>query len=299
MANGIISTTNPRFILAALCGASLLCALPGCDKDRDDGPQTASAVAPAPRPEALSLAISEIKSGKAADAQKRLEAFLAQEQKSVYKPEALYLLGQSLAAQGQYAEGKNKLDETIGATEDRTLKALAMLGRADCNMAMQKFSLASRQYHWLETMYRDVKAVPQDELMYKLGLACKKAGFQETADYWFKQVIDLYATGPWFLEAKAQHSKYTPADPDEKPRVYTLEVNSFGDQKKAEAEAATLREKGYRDVQVIASTRNSLPCYEVHIGKFGNKSDALRAQTDAELAGLSVTLRPALIEPLK
>jgi len=299
MANGIVSTLNPRLILAALCGALLLCALPGCDPDREDGQAAASAVAPAPRPEALALAISEIKSGKSADAQKRLEVFLAQEQKSVYRPEALYLLGQSLAGQGQYAEGKNTLDEAISATEDRALKALAMLGRADCNMAMQKYSLASRQYHWLEMMYRDVKAVPQDELMYKLGLACKKAGSQETADYWFKQVIDLYATGPYFSQAKAQHSKYSPADPDEKPRVYSLEVSEFGDQQKADAEAAILREKGYRDVQVIATTRNSLPCYEVHVGKFGNKSDALRAQTDAELAGLSATIRPGIIEPLK
>ena len=73
----------------------------------------------------------------------------------------------------------------------------------------------------------------------------------------------------------------------------------FGDKQKAEAEAAGLREKGYRDVQVISTTRNSFPIYEVHVGKFGNKSDALRAQTDAELAGLSTTIRPGIIEPLK
>ncbi|MGD0090942.1 MAG: SPOR domain-containing protein [Planctomycetota bacterium] len=299
MANGTVFSSALKLIPAVLCAALLLCALPGCDDDRDGAPAGASATAAAPRPEALVLAVSEIKGGKSADAQKRLEAFLAQEQKSVYRPEALYLLGQSLAAQGQYAEGKNKLDEAVSQAQDRTLKALAMLGRADCNMAMQKFSLASRQYHWLETMYRDVKAVPQDELLYKLGLACKKAGFPETADYWFKQVIDLYATGPYFADAKKEHSKYTPADPDEKPLQYTLEVSNFGDQQKAEKEAAILREKGYRDVQVISTTRNSFPCYEVHIGKFANKSDALRAQTDAELTGLSVKIRPGIIEPLK
>ena len=101
----------------------------------------------------------------------------------------------------------------IDSAGDRTLKALAMLGRANCNLAMQKYSLASRQYHWLETMYRDVKAVPQDEVLFKLGLATKKAGCPETADYWFKQVIELYATGPYAAQAKLQHSKYNPRGP--------------------------------------------------------------------------------------
>ena len=188
MANDIVPKLVRRVLAAALCAALLAC-LNGCDNDRDEGADAPRVTTRAPRPEALTLAINEIKASKPADAQARLEAFLAQEQKSAYRPEALYLLGQSLAAQGQYAEGKKKLDDAISATDDRTLKALAMLGRADCNMAMRKYSLASRQYHWVETMYRDVKAIPQDELMYKLGLCCKKAGFPETADYWFKQVI--------------------------------------------------------------------------------------------------------------
>ena len=298
MAYDIVLRRVSRGVAAVLCGVVLV-ALSGCDNDRDEERAPASATTSSSRPEALTTAIAEIKGGRAADAQKRLEAFLEQEKKSRYRPEALYLLGQSLAAQGEYAAGKNRLDDAISATEDRTLKALAMLGRADCNMAMQKFSLASRQYHWIETMYRDVKAVPQDEVMYKLGLACKKGGFPETADYWFNQVIELYATGPYAADAKLQNSKFTPPDPSEQGRVYTLEVSIFGDKKKAEDEAAILREKGYRDVQVISTTRNSNPVFELHIGKFGNKNDAIRAQTDAELAGMKTTIRPALIEPLK
>jgi TolA-binding protein len=286
--------------VATLAIASLAL-LTGCDKDkdRDEGPVAAASVAPAPRPEALALAISEIKAGKPAEAQARLEAFLEQESKGVYEPEAQYLLGQAMAAQGQHEEGKNHLEKAIDDTKDRNLKALAMLGRADCNMALNKFQLASRQYHWLETMFRDVKAIPQDELMYKLGLATKKAGATETADYWFKQVINLYATGSYADDAKREHSAYNPSDPNVAPRVYTLEVTTFATRKKADAEAEILREKGYRDVQIVETTRNSHPVFEVHVGKFGNKTDAIRAQTDAELAGLPTTIRPAIIEPLK
>jgi hypothetical protein len=136
-------------------------------------------------------------------------------------------------------------------------------------------------------------------LMYKLGLSTKKAGASETADYWFKQVINLYATGPYAEDAKREHSAYNPADPDVAPRVYTLEVTTYSTRQKADAEADILREKGYRDVQIVQTTRNSFPIYEVHVGKFGNKTDAIRAQTDAELAGLPTTIRPAIFEPIK
>jgi hypothetical protein len=135
--------------------------------------------------------------------------------------------------------------------------------------------------------------------MYKLGLACKQAEAPETADYWFKQVIELYSTGPYAADAKLQHSKYTPADPNAEPRVYSLEINTFTTREKADAEADTLRQKGYGEVYIVESTRNSYPVYEVHLGRFGNQNDAIRAQTDAELAGLPTTIRPALIEPLK
>ncbi|HEY3324444.1 MAG TPA: tetratricopeptide repeat protein [Planctomycetota bacterium] len=277
--------------------------LVGCEKGREDGPApaaaTATATARSPRPEALSAAADDIRGGRPAEAQKRVEGFLEQEPKSLYAPEAKYLLGQSIAAQGEHEKAKKVLDDAIDNTEDRTLKALAMLGRADCNLAMGKFSLASRQYHWLETMYRDVKAVPQDEVMYKLGMSCKKAGFTETADYWFNQVVNLYSTGPYFEKAKMENSKFTPPEPGAAPRIYTLEVSQFAKKEKAESEAAIMREKGYRDVQVVETTQNSFPVYQVHIGKFANESDAIRAQTDAELAGLKVKPHPAIIEPLK
>jgi hypothetical protein len=209
------------------------------------------------------------------------------------------MLGQAFAKQGDYEEGKSHLELAIDNTNDRTLKALAMMGRADCNLAMEKYSLASRQYHWLETMCRDVKALPQDEVMYKLGLATKRAGFPDTADYWFNQVIELYATGPYAADARRENSKYNPTDPDEKPLIYSLELKSFSDEAKANAEADKLRAKGYRDVEVIATTINSFPTFEVHCGKFTNKNDAKRAKVDCELAGIPATIRPAIIEPLK
>ena len=259
-----------------------------------------AAVPPAERPEPLSTATREIREGHPADAQARLEVFLKDEpKKSPYRAEGLYLRGQSLAAQNKLEEAKKELDRAIDATDDRTLKALAMFGRADCNLSMRNFSLASRQYHWLETMYRDVKALPQDELMYKLAVSCKHTGATTTANYWFKQILELYATGPYAEKAKLEHTKFTPTDPNVEPRVYTLLVSTFSKIDKAEVEAAILREKEYRDVQIVERTVNSFQIFEIHVGKFIHRNDAVRAQTDAELAGLPTSIRPSMLQPIK
>lgn len=283
-----------RVAASMLCGTAGLFVLSGCN-DRENATPSVSA---APRPETLQLAIVEIRGGQAASAQQRCEVFLAENKDSNYAPEAQYLLGQAYAAQGDFKSAKKHLERAIDDTDDRTLKALGMLGRADANMGLGEYSLASRQYHWIETMYRDVKAIPQDELMFKLGLACKKAEAPGTADYWFSQVIESYATGPYYEKARLEHSAYSP-EKTPAPRVYTLEVATFSSEEKAIAEARALQDKGYRNVEVISTTRNSNPVYEVHVGKFENRSDALRAYTDAELAGLPTKIRPAVIEPLK
>jgi TolA-binding protein len=280
------------FTLACL----LLIVLTGCDGRTEDA--AASAALP-PRPEAVAQAARDIKAGQHAAAEQALLAFLKENQGNYYAPEAEYLLGQAIAAQGHYEDGKSHLETAIDNANSRTLKALAMLGRADCNMALRKYSLASRQYHWLETMYRDVKAIPQDEVLFKLGMATKAAGCPETADYWFNQVIELYATGPYAAQAKTQNSKYNPPDPDAQPLVFSLEVSVFANEDKANAEAEALRAKGYRNIEVVATTRNSNPVFEVRMGRFQNRNEAVRAQTDAELAGLNTTIRPGAIEPLK
>ena len=289
-----------RALTTILFVAIVVIPIVGCDKNEDEREANSMFTASQPRPAALTAAAEDLKSNKPKMAEDRLQVFIKAEPKSGFWPEAQYMLGQSFAKQGDYEEAKKHLELAIDNSGDRTLKALAMMGRADCNLAMEKYSLASRQYHWIETMYREVKALPQDEVMYKLGLATKRAGFPDTADYWFNQVIELYGTGPYAADAKRENTKYNPpADSDEKPLVYSLEMKSFSDETKANAEADKLRAKGYRDVEVIATTQNSNPVYEVHCGKFFNKNDAKRAKTDCDLAGIPATIRPAIIEPLK
>ena len=300
--NRLCSFLKPWTINAARVGlvGLLLAGVTGCDKDDQDGPVPASSTKVIPtRPEALSLARQDIKAGNGPSAQQRVEAYLKENRTTPFRAEAEYLLGQAFTTQGDFETGKKHLEIAIDEAQDRDLKAFAMLGRANCNMEMKAYHLASRQYHWLETMYRDVKGLPQDEIMFKLGLSSKRAGAPETADYWFNRVIELYATGPYAEDAKRENSKYTPSNSSDKPLVYSLEFKNYNDEKKANEEADILRAKGYRDVEVIPTSRNGFATWEVHIGKFYNKNDAQLAKTDADLAGLDTHIRPAIVEPMK
>jgi TolA-binding protein len=286
-------------ILFAMFLALLL--LQGCDKD-NDGRIDASAqyVGDAARPVEIVQAYTELQSGRPAQAYAMAQGFMDSHPGSPYRSEANYVAGRALADQGQFEQGKERLESVIDKTNDRSLKALAMLGRADCNMGMEKYALASRQYHWIEFKYKDVKALRHDEVMFKLGLAAKKANNQDWADYWFNQVNELYNTSPYAERARQESSRFTPAAfKPEKPLVFFLQANVFDKSERAEEAAAALRSKGYRDVEVVPSTRSSMPVYELHVGKFMSRAEAGRAQVDAQLAGLSTSVRPGTVEPMK
>ncbi|HLX60320.1 MAG TPA: SPOR domain-containing protein [Planctomycetota bacterium] len=293
------SRTLSSTVTALLIATAVLAALPGCDKEEDRIEIQAAYFGDSSRPSEITMAYSSLQNGQPGQAYAAAQGYIDAHPGSPYLPEAYYISGEALAAQGQYDDGKERLEVAIDKTNDRNLKALAMLGRADCNMGLEKYHLASRQYHWIELKYKDVKPLHQDELMFKLGLAAKKSGNGDWADYWFNQVNELYHTGPYAERARQENSHFTPPpDSREKPLVYFLEADAFSSPEKAEAGAANLRAKGYKDVEVVPSTRNSFKVYEIHIGKFTNKADAGRAQVDAKLAGLSTTLRPGTVEPL-
>ncbi|MEI6232546.1 MAG: SPOR domain-containing protein [Planctomycetota bacterium] len=307
-ARGIVSRRVSVF-LVSVCALTALILLPGCDsqeerrieasqkyfsyKNEDASPSST-------RPGQITQAYSELQGGQHSQAFTTANSFAESNPENPYRYEALYIAGQALAGQGQFQQGKDRLEVVIDKTKDRNLKALAMLGRADCNMGMEKYSLASRQYHWIQVNYKEVKALQQDEVMFKLGLASKKANNIEWADYWFNQVNELYHTGPYAERARQENSRFTPPpDKNAKPLQYYLEAYEYSRVEKAEESATMLRSKGYRDVEVVPTTRNTKPVYEVRVGKFLNRAAAGRAQVDAELAGLSTSVRPGMIEPLK
>lgn len=269
-------------LLAAGCGGKKTAELP------------AQNLTPPQRPEALKTAADQIRAGQGAAAEQTATAWLAQHKGDPFEAEGHYLAGQAQFAQGKYQAAKESQDFAVDLAPERTTKALAMLARADCNFQMGNYHLASRQYHWLEELYRDVTAVPNDEVLFKLGMSAKMAGFPETADYWFDKVVELHATGTYAAEARRQHSKLGPAESGE-PTYYTLELASFGDESKALAEAETYRQKGYRDVQVQKTSMLGTTYYAIHVGKYFNKLDANQAKEDAELAGLNPAIRPGVI----
>ncbi|MCW8131242.1 MAG: SPOR domain-containing protein [Planctomycetota bacterium] len=245
------------------------------------------------RPADFNFAIQDIKANRGAEAETRMKAWLDQDDNvlSPDRPEAFYLLGQAQFIQGKYKEAKVSHDIAEDRAKDRTVKALAQFARAECNYELEKYSLAIDQYMWIEQFYRDVMAVPQDEVLYKLGMSNKKLGFTDTADYWFHRVVELYAGSKLADEAKRQHSKLGAGENGD-PKYYSLEVATFTKEDKANAEADVYRQKGYANVRVEPYTKMGNQYYGVMLGRYFNKMDAKRAQEDAELAGMSASIRP-------
>jgi len=286
-----------RFHSLLLVGSFLLVPLIGMTVSSAEGQETkaeAVDVQLPTRPDALMQAETKIRAGQAREAETELRGWLAAQPDSPYVPEAHYLLGQARFVQEDYAGAKFFHDKVLDRKKlDRNLKALALFGRAECNYHMSSYHKASRQYHWLETFYRDVRAVPHDELLFKLGMATRKAGFEETANYWFNKTVELYATSPWGQRAREMNTKLN-GSKDGNPTWYALEVGKYDDEAKALADAEELRKKGYADVKVeeVKSINNY---YRLTVGRFFNRNEALRAQEDADMAGLDTSIHPGLL----
>jgi len=203
-----------------------------------------------------------------------------------------------LFSQGKYKAAKEEFETVIAAEPSRPLKARAKFGRADCNFALGKYHLASRQYNVLEQFYRDVDELPRDEVLYKLGLACKRAGAIDLADYWFSRVFELYAKGKFAARARREHSRLGVAARG-KEIPYTIEAASFSKREKAEACAAKLDAAGYKHVQIVPVTVMGNRYYDVHVGSYASRIEAAQAQNAMILAGYSAAVRPATIKVFK
>jgi hypothetical protein len=204
---------------------------------------------------------------------------------------------QIMVEQGGYKEAKERFEAIIKSNVSRSIDGRAKIGRADCNYGLGKYSLASRQYHWVEQFYRDVPDVKQDEVMYKLGMACKKAEAIDLADYWFGQVIEFYATGAYAEKARVEHSGLALTGNVETP--YTVEVGSFTTEKKAREFADKLEADGYEQVAVVPTTAMGFSYWDVHVGRYRTKLEAKQKENEMIVAGLGAAVRPAAIRLFK
>jgi cell division septation protein DedD len=134
-------------------------------------------------------------------------------------------------------------------------------------------------------LYRDVTAIPQDELFFKLGMSEKMQDNPDSANHWFEKVVELYATGTYAGEARRLHTKLGPAKSADS-KFFSVELGSFKDEAEALKEAEIYRKKGYRQVHVVKIPGMLEPSYSVRIGKYYNRNDAKRAEDDAQLAGM-------------
>jgi len=243
------------------------------------------------RPAELSTAIVEIKAGQGGLAEQRMDTWIKDHAGNPFFAEAYYLRGQAEIVQGKWQEAKISHDIAEDNALTRELKALAMLSRADCNVKLRKVTLGIQQYQQLEMLYRDVTAVSHEEVLFKLGMANKELDCTEAADFYFNKVIEHYATGKYAEQARKLNSKLGHSETDS-VTFYALEMATFTDAKQALEQAEIYKQKGYQNVKVVEVREFEAAEYSVRVGKFLNRNAAKRAKEDAELTGLTASIKP-------
>lgn len=273
-----------KAILAVLLVVALLARFDAVRVSAEEG-QGKADVAAAPMPAALAQATRDIKAARNEQAELTTRKWLGRNEKHASAPLAHYLLGQALYGQKRFEEAHKSHDKAYDSAKDRSLKALALFARADSSFKLKKYEKAGRSYLWVDHLYRDVTAVPQDELFFKMGMCEKLRDNPDSANHWFEKVVELYATGPFAEEARRMHTKLGPSKSTDS-NFYSVELGSYKDEAQALKEAEIFRKKGYRGVHVVKLSGMFEPSYSVRSGKFFNRNDAKRAEDDAQLAGM-------------
>jgi tetratricopeptide (TPR) repeat protein len=178
----------------------------------------------------------------------------------------------------KYKEATVDFEEAIRASGDRTLRALALLGAGDSYYALQDWDRAHNCYHAVEHQYRDIAAVSQEEVMFKLGVVNRTRGFTRTADEWFDKVNEYYPNGKYGAEARRRHSNLSNC-------YYGIEVASYQDEPRARECASDLKARGFQNVVIQHESRFATLFYCVVIGKYINRLEAERAKSLEPMPG--------------
>jgi len=241
------------------------------------------------RPAELSQSIADIQSHRAANAARRLVDWINANKEHPARPEAWYLLGQAQQALGDFDAARESHDEAQSTANDRTLKALATFALGEDKYQLKRYNGAASEWESVEHKYRDVAAIPMDELFFKLGMAYKKDGQVESADTWFSRVLDYYGSSKYASLARAEHSRLRDED---RVGYFRLEVAQFGKEREAQKDAVAWRKKGYFNVQVREQNPGDDATYSVEVGQYVNRTDAERAQEDLSIMGVDSKVLP-------
>jgi len=165
---------------------------------------------------------------------------------------------------------------------DRSVKAQATLGLAHTAFAQDRYGEAEKIY--MEVLRSHKGYVPQDETMYRLGIALARQGQWEDAAGYLQEVLNRWPDGEFARLAKAKL-------PSVLERHFTVQVGAFTKRPLAEARLEELAQKGFQG-EIVAIEMDGVPGYAVRSGRLSSWVRATSHAVRLEAAGFSTYALP-------
>lgn len=236
------------------------------------------ATAPAPKPPPAAdydslfrTATRHFLEGNYVSARIEYERFLKLESDSPRAAEARYRIGLCYLAEEHYEDAHRYFDMAVAGTPDKSLRALAMLGKAEASFSRQNFKEALESYRGaMETAPIEVV---NEELLYRASVAAQRAGEWDIARHYMQRIVTEFPDGEYAEQVRDLLKE--PGRVGEKP--YAVQVGAFSKSQTAESLVRELKAAGLPAyVQTVVRRGRKLHC--VRVGPYATwlEADAMR-----------------------
>jgi len=203
--------------------------------------------------------------GDYAAAIEKLSTFLRDNAGSSRADEAYYLRGLAKRRTDDPGGAKDDLNSAIAATQNKELRAKALVALGDLAYEGDDMALAENMYRQaLADIERGQK--PSDHAHYRLGTVLQRQGRWTEADVQFDRVVYLFGDSQLArLAARRTHCT-----------AWTIQAGAYADKRRADLAAKRLRDKKLPAVS-RATLRDGKPLFLVLVGRFASYEQAAAA----------------------
>jgi len=194
---------------------------------------------------------------------------------------ASLLEGRSYLALRQFHQAETAFRRGLtggGTTKD--VRAGLELGLADGLYGQERYPEAAHRYRGVLRGSADL--IPADEAMFKLGLACQRAGLWEEAARHFARLSQEYPRSPR-AETARRYAGVTRGS-------FSLQCGAFGSASAANRLAGELRAKGFGAALVPITGADGGSLTAVRTGSYRTWAEATRLRSRVQAAGFEARI---------
>lgn len=162
----------------------------------------------------------------------------------------------------------------------KDLRAGLALGLADSLYGQERYPEAAQRYRELIRSFADL--IPADEALFKLGLACQRAGVWEEAARHFARLTYEYPRSPR-VEAARRYAGMTRGS-------FSVQCGAFSSTPSAQRLASELRAKGFRPRLASITGSDGMSLTVVRVGGYSTWAEATRLRARVQAAGFEARI---------